>query len=71
LDVEKKISTREEARSRDLNLKFAALTQKLAFIEENYDYKSNVTNMNLETLRQLMTSNNQVIEYSFVKFHLD
>lgn len=33
LDAEKKINLREEARSRDLNLKFAALTQKLAFIE--------------------------------------
>ena len=71
LDAEKKINTREEARSRDLNLKFAALTQKLAFIEQNYDYKSNVTNMNLETLRQLMTSNNQVIEYCYVMLLLD
>jgi uncharacterized protein YlxW (UPF0749 family) len=33
LDSEKKMNLREEARSRDLNLKFAALTQKLAFIE--------------------------------------
>jgi len=43
-----------------LNLKFAALTQKLAFIEQNYDYKDNVKGMNLEMLKQLMKSNDQV-----------
>lgn len=43
-----------------MNLKFAALTQKLAFIEQNYDYKDNVKGMNLEMLKQLMKSNDQV-----------
>ena len=66
LDYEKKVQLKEEARNRDLNLKFAALTQKLKFIEENYDYKENVNGMNLETLKQLMKSNEQV---SFSKGH--
>jgi hypothetical protein len=34
LEGERKLKLREEAQNRDLNLKFAALTQKLKFIEE-------------------------------------
>lgn len=60
LTTEKKTKMMEEARNRDLNLKFAALTQKLAFIEGNYDYKDNVKGMNLEMLKSLMKSNDQV-----------
>lgn len=60
LNLEKKVQTKEEARNRDLNLKFAALTQKLDFIEANYDYKDNVKGMNLEMLKSLMKSNDQV-----------
>jgi hypothetical protein len=32
----------EEAKSRDLNQKYAALAAKLEFIEKGYDYKGNV-----------------------------
>lgn len=60
LEQEKKTKLREEARNRDLQLKLVALGQQLQFIEQNYDYKGNVSNMNLDTLGKVVKSNNQV-----------
>jgi hypothetical protein len=56
----KKQNKFEEMRSRDLNKKFAALSAKLDFIEQGYDYKNNVQGMNLEVFRQLMQTNQSV-----------
>lgn len=60
LDLAKKQNKFEEMRSRDLSKKFAALTAKLDFIEQGYDYKGNVQGMNLEVFRQLMQTNQSV-----------
>jgi hypothetical protein len=42
LEKAKKLNKYEEAKSRDLQQKNAALTAKLEFIEQGYDYKGNV-----------------------------
>jgi hypothetical protein len=38
----------------------AALTAKTQFIDDNYDYSTNVTEMSLETFRTIRSSNDQV-----------
>lgn len=55
-----KLNRFEENNSRDLNQKNAALTAKLEFIEQGYDYKGNVQGMNLEVFRQIMQTNQNV-----------
>ncbi len=42
LDTAKKLQLGEEAKSRDLNQKQAALSAKLKYIEEHYDHSTNV-----------------------------
>lgn len=42
LEKAKKLNRFEEMKSRDLQQKNAALTAKLEFIEQGYDYKGNV-----------------------------
>jgi hypothetical protein len=52
----------EEAKSRDLNQKYAALAAKLEFIEKGYDYKGNVQGIQLEVLKEVMQKNSLVNE---------
>jgi len=40
-----------------MNQKFAALSAQLQFIEESYDYQSNVKGMNMEIFRSIMRTN--------------
>jgi hypothetical protein len=42
LELAKKVNKYEDDKARDLNKKNAALTAKLEFIEQGYDYKGNV-----------------------------
>ena len=60
LEEAKRKNKQEEDRSRDLNQKFAALSAKLQFIEQGYDYQSNVKSMNLEVFRSIMQTNQSV-----------
>lgn len=60
-----KLNRFEENNSRDLNQKNAALTAKLEFIEQGYDYKGNVQGMNLEVFRQIMQTNQNVSKIWF------
>lgn len=60
LEKAKKLSRFEDEKSRDLQQKNAALSAKLEFIEQGYDYKGNVQGMNLEVFRQIMQTNQNV-----------
>lgn len=51
IDEAKKINKTEEERNRELNQRFAALTAQLTFIEENYDSKSTVKGMSMDTFK--------------------
>lgn len=59
LSVVKKI---EEEKHRRLEMEHSALTAKKEFIETNYDYTSNVTDMNLEVFKNIVASNTDVNE---------
>ena len=59
LSVVKKI---EEEKHRRLEMEHSALTAKKKFIETNYDYTSNVTDMNLEVFKNIVASNTDVNE---------
>ena len=62
LGEEMKKNRFEEAKSRDLNQKYAALAAKLEFIEKGYDYKGNVQGIQLEVLKEVMQKNSLVNE---------
>jgi hypothetical protein len=57
---EKKVNGQESKTNRNFQQKKAALIAKTSFIDENYDYESNVKDMSLETFRQIQSSNDQV-----------
>lgn len=57
IETAKKLNVFEEAKNRDLNQKFAALSAQLQFIEESYDYQSNVKGLNMEVFRSIMRTN--------------
>jgi RNA polymerase sigma factor for flagellar operon FliA len=57
IETAKKLNVFEEARNREMNQKFAALSAQLQFIEESYDYQSNVKGMNMEIFRSIMRTN--------------
>ena len=59
LSVVKRI---EEEKHRRLEMEHSALTAKKEFIETNYDYTSNVTDMNLEVFKNIVASNTDVNE---------
>ena len=61
---EKKVNGEESKKNRNLLQKKSALVAKTNFIEENYDYSSNVTNMGLETFRKIQESNTEVRQQS-------
>ena len=50
----------EDAKHRHLQQQNTALTAKKNFIEANYDYTSNVSELNLETFKSVVQSNDQV-----------
>ena len=57
IETAKKLNFFEEAKNRELNQKFAALSAQIQFIEESYDYQSNVKGMNMEIFRSIMRTN--------------
>lgn len=57
IETAKKLNLFEEAKNRELNQKFAALSAQIQFIEESYDYQSNVKGMNMEIFRSIMRTN--------------
>ena len=60
---EKKLVKREEEEThRRVQQENTALRAKLEFIEENYDYTSTATEMNLDIFSQIMRSNAEVNE---------
>ena len=62
-EVEAKIIDRDETdRHRRVEQENTALLAKLQFIEENYDYTSNATDMNLDIFGQIVRSNKNMNE---------
>lgn len=57
---EREINKVEEERYRKLSHINAALTAKLKFIQENYDFTTNVNHLSTDDFKGLMTSNDMV-----------
>ncbi len=56
----RKIKKTEEEKNRHLQQQFTSLMAKKEFIETKYDYTSAPADMNLETFKQIVASNNDV-----------
>ena len=54
------MNAEEDSKHRHLQQQNTALTAKKNFIEANYDYTSNVSELNLETFKSVVQSNDQV-----------
>ena len=60
VEEEKKINKIEEERYRKLAQMNAALKAKLSFIQNKYDFTSNVNVLNTDDFKTLVTSNDMV-----------
>ena len=56
----RKVKKTEDERNRRVQNQFIALSSKKEFIEGNYDYTSNVQDMNLDVFKRIVESNNDV-----------
>ena len=56
----RRVNQEEESKRMHLQQQNTALTAKKNFIEANYDYTSNVSELNLETFKSVVQSNDQV-----------
>lgn len=57
LDDEQALNRDESKKNRSLAQKKSALTAKRQFIEDNYDYSSNVKDLSIELFKQIQASN--------------
>ena len=55
-----KVKKEQDERNRHVQQQFTALDAKKEFIEANYDYTSNVNEMNLEIFKNIVQSNKEV-----------
>ena len=60
--AQRKTKVTESERNRRVQQEHTALDAKKVFIEENYDYTSNVSDMNLDIFKRIVESNNDVNE---------